>query len=300
VLFNSATGVLSGTPAPGAAGTYNVTFTATNIAGSVSQKLTLTVLALQSINVTPSNASVSNGTTVQFTAAGTYTDASVRDVSNGVAWTSSKTSVATIAAGGMATSVAQGTTTIQATSGSITGSTKLTVATPTLVSISVSPASPSITSGTTQQFAATGTYTDGTTKTITLSVTWSSSVPTVATIASTGIATAAGTGSSVITAALGSLTGSTTLTVQPALVSLAITPANPVIHVGSTLQLTCTGTYSDNSTRDLTGTATWTQSNSNPATISGTGLATGISAGNTTVKVNVGGITSLTTLTVIP
>src|SRR5438132_950770 len=44
VTFNTATDVLSGTPDTGTAGTYNVTFSATNVAGTASQSFTLTVL----------------------------------------------------------------------------------------------------------------------------------------------------------------------------------------------------------------------------------------------------------------
>jgi hypothetical protein len=43
VTLNSNSGVLSGTPAAGTAGTYNITITATNIAGSVNQSFTLIV-----------------------------------------------------------------------------------------------------------------------------------------------------------------------------------------------------------------------------------------------------------------
>jgi hypothetical protein len=116
------------------------------------------------------------------------------------------------------------------------------------------------------QFAATGTYSDGSIKTITTSVDWSSSIATVATINSRGLATGAGTGSSVITATLGSVTGSTTLRVQPALVSVTVIPANASLKVGSTLQFKAIGTYSDNSTQDLTSSAEWSVSNASVAT----------------------------------
>src|SRR5207244_4916183 len=43
VSFNTATGVLSGTPATGTAGTYNVTFSATNVAATASKSFTHTV-----------------------------------------------------------------------------------------------------------------------------------------------------------------------------------------------------------------------------------------------------------------
>jgi large repetitive protein len=43
VTFNATTGVLSGTPAAGTAGTYTIIITATNSAGSTSQTFKLTV-----------------------------------------------------------------------------------------------------------------------------------------------------------------------------------------------------------------------------------------------------------------
>jgi hypothetical protein len=45
VSFNTASGVLSGTPASGTAGTHSFTITATNSAGTTTQTFTLTVLS---------------------------------------------------------------------------------------------------------------------------------------------------------------------------------------------------------------------------------------------------------------
>src|SRR5512139_3731926 len=96
---------------------------------------------LVSIVVTPSNPSIVLGATLQFTATGTYSDSSTRDLTKSATWRSSAKPVATIgnAAGskGTAISRAAGTTTITAKSGRISGSTILTVT--ALVSITVSP-----------------------------------------------------------------------------------------------------------------------------------------------------------------
>jgi hypothetical protein len=66
-----------------------------------------------------------------FTATGTYSDKTTKDLTTQVTWASSKTAVATISntAGskGLATAVAMGTSTISAKLGSIMGSTVLTV-----------------------------------------------------------------------------------------------------------------------------------------------------------------------------
>jgi len=87
--------------------------------------------------------------------------------------------------------------------------------------------------------------------------------------------------------------GSITITAPTVtLTSIAITPANPSVTVGGTQQFTATGTYSDNSTQNLTSTAAWTSSATNVATISNTagtqGLATAASLGVTTITATVG------------
>jgi len=85
---------------------------------------------LVSINITPSTISIaSGGITQQFTAIGTYTDATTQNITSSVTWTSGTATVATINTTGLATSVGMGTSTITATSGTISGSTTLIVTT---------------------------------------------------------------------------------------------------------------------------------------------------------------------------
>lgn len=169
---------------------------------------------LVSIAVTPATASIANGTTRHFTATGTFTDSSTRDISSVVTWTSSNIGVATISATGLATAASMGQTTITASSGSISSnSATLTVTAATPVSIAVTPANPIIAIGSTQQFTATGTFSDSTTQNLTASATWSSSNPAVATVSTTGFATPLTAGVTTISALFGSIPGSTTMTV---------------------------------------------------------------------------------------
>ena len=75
----------------------------------------------------------------------------------------------------------------------------------------------------------------------------------------------------VVSNAAGSLTSNAaTLTVTAAgvtLQSIAVTPASPSILVGNTQQFTATGSYSDNSTKNITTSVTWKSSNAVFATI---------------------------------
>src|SRR5262249_54230956 len=89
-----------------------------------------TAATLTSIAVTPANPTVTVGGTQQFTATGTYSDASMQDLTSQVTWASSNTAAATITAAGLATAVSQGAATISARLGEVVGSTTLTVLPP--------------------------------------------------------------------------------------------------------------------------------------------------------------------------
>ena len=110
-------------------------------------------------------------------------------------------------------------------------------------------------------------------------------------------------GSTTITATLGAVSGTTTLTVTAAtLSSIAVTPTNPSIAKGLTKQFIATGTYSDNTTQDITSLVTWSSSAGSVATISNAagskGLATSVVAGSTTITATLGAVSGTTTLTV--
>ena len=84
------------------------------------------------------------------------------------------------------------------------------------------------------------------------------------------------------------------------LVAITISPNNPTIQPSKTQQFTATGTYGDNSTKDISSSVTWSSSNANTATINSAGLATaGTSTGvSTTITAKSGNQTASTTLTV--
>ncbi len=281
-----------------AAGQANIT---ASYLGVVSPPATLTVTAatLSSITISPATPRIALGTSLQFAATGTFTDGSVQDISALVAWTSSAGSVASIsnATGtrGLATSIAAGTTTITAALGTATATTTLTVSSSTLQSITVAPAAATIFLGATQQYTATGNFSDASSQDLTTQVTWRSSNKINATISnsvgSKGLATplrAGGTTISATFAYAGVTTSSQTgLTISSAaLTGITITPANPTLAVGKTLQLKATGNYAGGLTQDLTNSVNlaWSSSDSKIATVinvpkKNKGLAQGVSAG---------------------
>jgi hypothetical protein len=257
---------------------------------------------LTSIQVTLAQATVADGLTDQLTAAGKYSDGTSQNLTASVTWTSSATSVATVSAG-VVTTLAQGTAEI---TGSLSGVTSppvtVTVGAPIVKTLVVSSTSQSIAQGTTVQFTAIGTLTDNSTQNVTGSVAWSSSNPSVASInvnGASGLAMGLTAGSSMITAtvtnALGTASSSATLTVSNAtLTSLSVTPTDLTgsnsITLGTVQQFTATGTFSDNSMQDITGTVAWTTSPTSVASITTSGLATAKDVGTFTVTTTSGAI----------
>jgi hypothetical protein len=170
-----------------------------------------------------------------------------------------------------------------------------------LTGLSITPATVSLQVGGAQQLTATGTYSDGSTQNVTASASWVSSVGTTATVTNSGLVSAVATGTTRITATYGGKTATRDVTVSPAtvtLTSIAIGPNPAAVDVGFTLQLAVTGTFSDSSTLDLTGEASFISSTTSVATVSAGGLVTGVAAGTSTVTATARGKTATRDVTV--
>jgi hypothetical protein len=91
--------------------------------------------------------------------------------------------------------------------------------------------------------------------------------------------------------------------VNPTLTSITVAPTSVSIIQGGTQQINATGTFNDGSTKDLTGTATWTTSAPAVATVSKGGLVTAASSisnppGTASITATSGTITATSTITV--
>jgi hypothetical protein len=138
-------------------------------------------------------------------------------------------------------------------------------------------------------------------------VTWNSSDTKVATISNSaglnGLATSKGSGLTTITATSGNVSNTAALTVSSkVLVSIAVTPATWSIPTNTTEQYTATGTYSDNTTTDITTSVTWTSTIPDVATISNAigsqGLVTSVATGTTMIAARSGNAPGAALLTV--
>lgn len=82
------------------------------------------------------------------------------------------------------------------------------------------------------------------------------------------------------------------------LTGLTVSPASPSITAGNVERFAAAGVFTDNSAQDLTAAAKWSSSNTSVASVDGSGVATALSAGSTTITAAYGSITSATTFTV--
>lgn len=179
---------------------------------------------------------------------------------------------------------------------------------PVLFKLTVIPGSLDLVPGHGFQFHAQRTFFRGNasaqSQDVTSRVTWSTLDPTIANVTPAGFVTASSTNTGLVTiqATLGPLKATTQLTVSNTIVlnSIAVTPAKQTVIVSSpTITYTAMGGYSDNSTQDLTSTATWASSKTSVATMAGN-VATIAGAGDTAIAATLGPVSGTAELTVVP
>jgi uncharacterized protein YjdB len=132
-------------------------------------------------------------------------------------------------------------------------------------------------------------------------VTWASDAPGIASVSSTGLVTGIAAGGPVtITATSEGKSGTSSITVTATaepVASVEVLPSSASIVVGGTVQLTATP--KDANGQPLTGrTITWASNATGVATVSTTGLVTGVAAGSATVTATSEGKSGSSSITV--
>jgi uncharacterized protein YjdB len=295
----SATGVITSLTPGGA------TITATSEGKSGTVGMTVTLRPVATVDVTLPRPILRTGTT-ETAIAVPRDSAGLALTGRAISWGTSSPLVATVTSAGVVTAVGAGTATISAISEGRTGSAGLTVTVRPVASMTVSLGSPADTiltrTRTTQasvvQRDSTGAVLVG------RAVTWSIAPGAVAAINATGLITGVGQGSATATVVSDSVdgspraTGAVSLFVTP-VATVTVTTPGPSVRVGQTLQLTATAR--DVNAVVVTGRpVSWTSSNPAVATVSPTGLVTGVAVGAFSITASVDGRSASTALTVIP
>ncbi len=255
------------------------------------------IISVAGVSVSPNSRTLNIGNTTSLSATVSPNNASNQNVT----WSTSNSGIATVSNTGVVTGISAGAVTITVTTadGGRTATATITVQT-AIVSVngvSVSPNSSTINTGNTTSLVVSVFPNNASNQ----NVTWSTSNSGIATVSNTGVVTgvSAGTATITVTTADGGRTATATITVQTAIVSVtgvSVSPTSRTIDIGNTTSLTATVSPNNASNQNVT----WSTSNSGIATVSNTGVITGVSAGTATITVTTadGGRTATATITV--
>src|SRR5947209_5886031 len=250
---------------------------------------------LAQVVVVPRSASVGTGATQQFSGYGLRTNGDAAAVS--VLW--SATGGAISSSGLYTAGSAPGGYVVRASAVGITGQAILAVSKASVASVGVSPASANMSVGGTTQLSATPKDAAGNVLAGRL-VTWTSSSSAIATVSAGGLVSGAAVGSATITATSEGQSASATITVATVPVAaVAMSPATAAVLVGATVQFTAT--LLDAAGNVLSGrSVTWASTGPAVATVSSTGLVTGVAPGAVTITATSEGQTGSAAVIVNP
>lgn len=161
----------------------------------------------------------------------------------------------------------------------------------------------SLATGSTLQLQVIGSYPNGATHDLSSVSNFVTSDARVATVDVTGKITGVGAGAATITASYLAFETSVNITVvstAPTLQSITATPPTISFVQGATQQLQVTASLGNNTTQDVTSTATYTSSDASIATVSASGLIAAVSVGQATVTAAYQGMSTVRTITVTP
>ena len=241
----------------------------------------MAIVPVASVTVSPTAPNMYVGGTVQLTA--TLKDASGNVLSGrALTWTTGNGAVGTVSASGLVTGVAVGAVTITATSEGQAGTAAVTVSSVPVASVTVSPATANVFVGATTQLSAVTKDAAGSVLSGRV-ISWTSSNTAIATVSAAGLVTGVAAGSAMITATSEGKSGTASVTVAIVPVaSVTVSPATAVVLVGATVQLTTT--LKDAAGNVLSGrSVTWASGTPAVATVSSTGLVTGVAASAATI-----------------
>lgn len=242
-----------------------------------------------SVALTPSNPSLTVGSTQQLTAT-SFNSSGVALTGKSFTWNSTTTSVATVSSAGLVSAVSAGTTTITATDTSnntvSAGDTVTVTASQTVNAITLTPTTASLAIAATQQVTPVATNLQGGTISG-VSFTYASSTPAAASVSSSGLITGVGAGTTNVTAAAGGKTSNAcavTVTADTAPNTVVVT-GNPSVIPTKTATLVATVKNAEGVVITPVPVGTWSSATTAHVTVnSSTGVITGVATGSSVIS----------------
>lgn len=239
---------------------------------------------LSGLEIAPATASIAKGATQAFAATAVFSDGSRQPVSQGLSWTSSLASVASIDADGLATGLAPGQTEIRASLEGFSAVAFLTVLPPALERIEISPKSAEVAAGLSQQFSARAFYEDGTDAALSEGLSWSVADASIAAVDGAGLATGLKAGTVTVRVQFEEESDEAALTVTPAVLeAIVVTPSPLTLQIGQSRQLSAAALFSDGRREEPAQDILWTSSAPALVSVSDSGAISALAEGAATI-----------------
>ena len=301
----------TGTLTPQTTGSHQVK--ATYQSFSAQTELTIGDATLSTLNTNPTNLEIAKNTHTTLNVIGVMTDGTRYDVSDQVTWSSSDENVISLTdkdpvRGTSVFGAAIGNANLTATLGSISSNTPINVVPGTLIDVQINYLDDPITIGDIAPLQAIGVYAEGYEQDITQDVTWDIPPDNILAVASNSLITqAAASGETTISVSFGDIKTEQTLTISKKIAlleKLEITNGDDNFSVGENRSFQVIGIYSDNTTKDLTETVTWSVENASILQVSNNlgfeGDALALQAGTTALSASLDAINSSISITTTP
>lgn len=259
---------------------------------------TLKALSLSALNSDQQSVILAKGDSLSIRTEAEYSDGSTSNVSNRAVFFSTDESIAVIE-DGLLIGLNTGTTTLIANYEDKSSNELLVTVTPAyLTSISLTVADEQVALGRSTAFTAVGIYNDGSQSDVTNSAIWNVVNPGVASVIAGSVTTVSIGTTSVSAQWDGISSNSVDVTVTaPELDSIAVSPSSVTIDFNDTQVYTANGTYSDGNVVDISGSVSWSSSDTDLSTFS-SATATGVGAGSVTITASLDGVSNTATLTI--
>jgi uncharacterized protein YjdB len=277
----------------------------TQVAASSGGKSGIATITVQktpvaSVAVRPNRVDAVVGSRTPLT--GTASDASGNVLADrAIVWTTSNAGVATVDATGLVVAIGAGTVTITGASEGKSATSVFNIVQGAVSAVTVAPSPVTMVAGQSTQLAASARDVNG----VVLAgkaVIWSSSNTAIASVGSDGIVKAIGAGTTTITATIDGVSGTSTVTVSNVAVgAITVSPATATLAVAASTPLTPT-VKDENGVVVTNRVVSWASSNNGIATVSSTGVVTGVAPGTATVTATseTKSATATITVTLVP
>jgi uncharacterized protein YjdB len=263
---------------------------------------------LASISLTPENARLARGTTVDFVATGIYADGSIQPLTDAVVWSVEDGFIGQLDAEvpGRVKGLNVGTTKVKAVKGDVSRSLSFSVVGGSVVRLEVSPPRPVVPAGLSLQLRVNAVRADGSVDDVTAAAIYAvmeNTAPVTLRDDVPGLVVGVSSGRSVVLVSFDGVSIQVPIEVTDAsITSLSIAPQRPTLPLGASARLRATANLSDGTALDVTEQADW--SSSAPAVVfvstlrAERGLISARSVGTTEIQARLLGAEASTPVTV--